>query len=84
MCLLQINMYTKERKRPQELIKARLVDVRGHRAASQVGQVESGSHGNEASRHLQHGQQPLCSIGHTVGRLRGKETLCQPHDTQTR
>lgn len=60
------------RKGPQELIEAWLVDVWGHGAASQVGQVESGSHGNKAGCHLQDGQQPVCSIGHTVWCLEGK------------
>lgn len=55
------------------LIKARLVDVPERGAAGQVGQVESGSHGNKAGCHLQDGQQPLCGVGHAVWCLEGEE-----------
>lgn len=55
----------------QDLIKARLVDVWGHGASSQVGQVESCSHGNKAGCHLQDGQQPVCGVDHTVWCLEG-------------
>lgn len=72
ICMKKVREDIPSKKQPQELIKTWLVDVWGHSAASQVGQVESGSHGNKAGRHLQDGQQPLCNIGHTIWCLEGK------------
>lgn len=56
---LRINMSKKMKKSQKqmthELIKGWLVDVWGHGAASQVGQVEGSCHGNKAGCHLQDG-----------------------------
>lgn len=57
--LPQINIYVKkslQSKQPRDLVKGLVVDVGGHCVASQVGQVESSSHGNKAGGHFQDGQ----------------------------
>lgn len=66
--MIQINIYcTKSGK----LFEAWLVDVWGHRAPRQARQVESRSHRNETSCHLQYGQQPVRHTGHTIWVLWG-------------